>query len=77
MIENQYIKTKFTELYKVICCNFVENYHNIIKLLNRKKTDNKHLTTTLYKMDVFIDYKNIEVKMNKLYQTLSNNYIKP
>ena len=77
MIENQYIKTKFTELYKVICCNFVENYHNIIKLLNRKKTDNKHLTTTLYKMDVFIDYKNIEVKMNELYQTLSNNYIKP
>jgi len=74
MLDSEDIQTKFVELYKIMCADFIENYDTIIRLLNKKKTENKYVTTSLYGMNIFINYEDIEIGFKRIYKYLSKVY---
>lgn len=73
MLDNKSTKTIFEKLYNVMCDDFVNNYNNIIELLNDRKTENKTVTTQIYKMNVFINYAKLKENINRIYSYLHKN----
>ena len=73
MISRPYIKKEFPELYKIMVNNFIENYEKIMEQLkkeNKKIPDSTSIMTHVYRMNVTINYSEVEKKISKIYKNL-------
>jgi ubiquitin-conjugating enzyme E2 Z len=65
----------FENFYPYIKENFNKNYNKLIEIANKKLTDknvqNKNFITGFYCMNVYIDYDNIIMKLNEVYEILN------
>ena len=70
MLTNKLIRTRFDKLYEIMKNHFIENYQEIIKMMECDKTPDKTIETTIYKMKIRIHFSEVERKLNDLYGKL-------
>lgn len=68
MVEKKYIKQQFPELHEKICELFLENYTLIMENIEKMKISNERITTSIYKMNVEIDYTKVKFRLNNIYK---------
>ena len=64
------IKNNFPVLYKIMVENYINEYKNIIKELKKDIIKTTTISTSIYRMNIHIDYSNMEQKLSYLYKTL-------
>ena len=64
------IKKKFPALYKIMVKNYINEYENIIKELKKDIIKPTTISTSIYRMNIYIDYSNMEQRLSCLYKTL-------
>lgn len=71
MIEKENIKEQFPELHAKMRELFLENYALIMNNLQNLETSNKTITTSIYKMHVYIDYSKVKARLSSIYNILT------
>jgi len=71
MLFREDIKKQFPELHKEMCIHFLGNYKKIMNNISQVETEEKIITTSLYKMKVKINYSRVKEKLEKIYQNLT------
>ena len=64
------IKKKFPALYKIMVKNYINEYENIIKELKKDIIKPTTISTSIYRMNIYIDYSNMQQRLSCLYKTL-------
>jgi ubiquitin-conjugating enzyme E2 Z len=70
MLNGVMVKRQFPAFSEIIENNFIERYDDIMKNLNANRIENETLQTSLYNMNVSIDYSKAEDELKRLYQKL-------
>ena len=72
MLESDYIKNKYPELYETSKKVFVKNYENIVKNTEKYVGGKVHtITTRVYSMSTIVDYKKTIEEIHRLYKKLA------
>ena len=64
------IKKDFNSLYQIMVKDFISKYKIISEQLKKDSLENQTIITSIYRMNIHIDYNNIELKLTKLYKKL-------
>tara|TARA_B100000902_G_C27307425_1_gene916332 strand:- start:583 stop:1320 length:738 start_codon:yes stop_codon:yes gene_type:complete len=73
MLSRPSIKREFPELHKIMINNFIDNYKNIIEQINLEKIrfpDSTSITTSIYRMNVTINFSEVEKKIHRIYKNI-------
>ena len=80
VLEKKAFGTNFIYFDNIIEQHFINNYNNIIDSINEhSKNDiynNKTITTSIYSMKVYLNYKSLLPRLDNLYKNLSLSYKK-
>ncbi len=72
MLEDEGIKKRFPRIHIIMCEHFLENYDDILKLLDRNSIKEKVITTHIYKMRANIAYLKTKNRIIQIYNNLKN-----
>jgi len=73
MLESDYIKDKYLELYETSKKIFLKNYKDIMENIDKHEDKSVHIITTkVYNMKTTIDYKKTHDEIQELYKQLKN-----
>jgi len=73
MLESEYIKEKYPDLYATSVKAFINNYDSIMKNLEKHKDTSVHIINTrVYNMQTSVDYKKTQGDIERLYKQLKN-----
>lgn len=70
MIERDDIREQFPEMYDIMVKHFRENYETIINRIRQHTSQERVVTTQIYKMKTNISYQDLELRTTKLYNFL-------
>ena len=71
MLERKDIENDFSELRLVMKNNFLEKYKDIIERLDDVQTENKSITTSIYKMRTNVNYTEIKRRLENIHHSFT------